>query len=89
MISCNQHDYIEIACMYRLPLVLTLMDGSIIACEAKDTLRNAQKQECLLVTQEGGDVLVILDELKSMRATIENPHFDLVVFHSTTPPVQK
>ena len=81
MISCNQHDYIEIACMYQLPLVLTLSDGSTIECEAKDTLRNEQKQECMLVVQEGVDVIVNLNELKSMKAKVENPHFELVEFN--------
>ena len=82
MISCNQYDYIEIACMYRMPLVLTYKNGFILKCNAKDTLRNKHGQECMLVVQEKEDVMVVLGELQSMQANIENPHFDLIEFNN-------
>ena len=81
MISCSQYDYIEIACMYRLPLVLTFKNGSILECDAKDILRNKENQECMLVIHEKEDMTVILDELESMRVSIENPHFDFIEFN--------
>ena len=37
MISCHQHDYIEIACLYRLRLRLTLIDGVSLEGQALDT----------------------------------------------------
>lgn len=49
MISCSQYDYIEIACLYRLPVALTLQDGSVIQGTAKDTGRNAARQSALLL----------------------------------------
>lgn len=81
MISCNQYDYVEIACMYRLPLVLAFKDGSTIECIAKDTLTNELKQECMTVVQGNHEEIVILEELKSMRVSIENPHFELIEFN--------
>ncbi len=81
MISCNQYDYIEIACMYRLPLVLTFKNGSTLEGEAKDILKNEENLECMLVVQENEDVIVVLDELKSMRVNIENPHFEFIEFN--------
>lgn len=84
MLSCDLHDYIEIACMYRLPLELELRDGQCVSGTAIDTCRNAEKQECiqLAVTEEEGRqrILVVLDELRTMRALVKNPHFDVVKF---------
>jgi len=67
--------------MYRLPLVLTFKNGSTLECIAKDTQRNKENQECMLVVQDGDSVIVVLDELESMRVSIENPHFDFIEFN--------
>lgn len=38
MISCNQYDYIEIACMYKFPLRLTLVSNQVVEGTAIDTV---------------------------------------------------
>lgn len=81
MLSCDLHDYIEIACMYHLPVELVMRDGHRISGTAMDTASNAEKQECIVISDEGGQgSLIVLDELKSMRALASNPHFKLVKF---------
>ncbi|WP_330960056.1 Rho-binding antiterminator [Photobacterium sp. 53610] len=80
MISCQQYDYIEIACLYKLPVKLILQNGGVVIGEAADTLRNAARQECMSVKTANGLHIVILDELVSMAATRPNAHFDVVVF---------
>ena len=53
MISCEQHDYIEIACTFRYPLKLTLISGEVIEGIGIDTACNAQKQECIEIDSGG------------------------------------
>jgi Rho-binding antiterminator len=80
MISCNQHDYIEIVCMYHYPLSLTLKSGEVITCKALDTKRNDNNEECIQVDIQGVQTLVLLDELSALSVLIENPHFQVVSF---------
>ncbi|OLQ91606.1 transcriptional antiterminator [Vibrio ponticus] len=80
MISCNQYDYLEIACMYHFPLRLVLLDGSIVEGIASDTGYNTHKQECLIIESNGEPRFIPTEQLKSLRVTIDNPHFSSVEF---------
>ena len=80
MISCNQHDYIEIVCMYRYPIKLTLKSGGIIEGIAADTQRNEQGVECIQVEIGGAAQLVVLEEIKILEVAVENPHLQKVAF---------
>lgn len=85
MISCDLHDYIEIACMYRLPIELQLKDGETQQGTAMDIAKNTNGEECLLLTNNQNNNLtesrpVALDQIKIMRALVSNPHFDVVSF---------
>jgi len=85
MISCDLHDYIEIACMYRLPIELQLKDGVTQQGIAMDIAKNANGEECLLLSSDQTDSsaessLVVLDQIKTMRALVSTPHFDVVNF---------
>ncbi len=80
MISCHQHDYIEIVCMYRYPVKLTLKSGAVIEGVAADTLRNSAREECIKVNAGTGETLVVLSELKQLEVTKENPHLQRVDF---------
>jgi len=80
MISCNQHDYIEIVCMYRYPIKLTLKSGDTIQGIALDTQRNEQGVECIKVEIEKVAQLVVLEEIKVLEVEVENPHLQKVTF---------
>ena len=80
MITCNQYDYIEIACMHRYPIKLTMKSDSIIEGIAQDTKRNDAREECILIKVEQADTLVILTDIAKLEVTIENPHFTEVTF---------
>lgn len=80
MISCDQHDYIEIACMYRYPIKLTMKSGSVIECTALDTQRNDNGEECIKVAFRGVENLVELDGISKLEACVGNPHFNIVCF---------
>jgi len=80
MISCSQYDYIEIVCMYKYPLQLTLTSGDIITGKALDTSRNESRQECIQLLVRDEKILVVLDDIKQLMVTISNPHFSLINF---------
>lgn len=80
MMNCEQHDYIEIACLYRYPVQLTLTNGEQVSGQALDTVRNDDQAECLKL-RIGDEVrLLPLASLIRMSATSPNPHFEQVDF---------
>lgn len=83
MISCSEYDYIEIVCIYRYPVRLTLKSGEIIEAVALDTQRNSSRQECIKVGREDEDsMLIVLDSIVKMEVCVENPHFKEITFSS-------
>lgn len=80
MISCDQHDYIEIVCMYRYPVKLTMKSGAVIKGTALDTQRNDHQEECIKIGAAGTEQLLVLDEIKKLEVSVENPHLQTVVF---------
>lgn len=83
MISCQQYDYIEIACMYHFELELTLSSKEVIRAVAVDTLRNDKRQECLKVALGTEHQLVPLNDLMAIKALKSNPHFSVIEFDHT------
>lgn len=80
MIGCNEYDTIEIVCMYKYPIKLTLKTGAVVIGVALDTKRNNNREECIKIEVEGVEILVVLDELSVLEVCIANPHFKIVSF---------
>lgn len=80
MISCEQHDYIEIACLYNYRIRLTLDSGIQLEGMAVDTVRNHDKEECIKIREGSSDHLVELDSVTTMEALVENTHFKVISF---------
>ncbi|MCK6263426.1 Rho-binding antiterminator [Vibrio sp. ZSDE26] len=85
MISCNEYDYIEIVCLYRYPIELTLKSKSnghneVVNGIALDTARNEARQECIKILADGTETLVVLDTLVKLKVRVENPHFEEIIF---------
>lgn len=80
MISCEKHDYIEIACTFRYLVKLKMKSGKVLECIALDTVLDSNRAECIKVESQGNISLVVLDDISVLEACIENPHFDSVVF---------
>lgn len=76
MLSCNQYDYIEIVCMYRYPIKLTMKSGNTIEGVALDT----QPNERIKMKIGDAETLVNLDEISKLEVQIENPHFTEITF---------
>jgi len=84
MISCAQHDYIEIACLYRMPVRLALRSGEKVTGIALDTGRNGNRDECLKLQVGTGEQWIELERLFSMEALNRNPHFQRVQFQQVS-----
>ncbi|RTZ14474.1 transcriptional regulator [Vibrio aquaticus] len=76
MISCSDYDYIEIVCMHRYPVRLTMKEGDIVKGRALDTARDEAKQECVIVAVDGCKQFVVLDSVSKLEVLEENPHFN-------------
>lgn len=80
MMKCEQYDYIEIVCMHRYPIKLTLKSGIEINGVGLDTQRNTNREECIKVAIDDGISLVVLDTILTLEVTVDNPHFQNVTF---------
>ncbi|WP_087020305.1 Rho-binding antiterminator [Thaumasiovibrio subtropicus] len=77
--KCVDFDFLEIACMYRLEVSLTLTSGEVYTGVAKDIVKNRHLQ----LLAKGTEVLVSLDHLQKMDAITTNPHFSTVTFSTS------
>lgn len=80
MITCDQSDYLEIACLYRIPIALNWPDGRRVAGIPLDTGYNEKREECLLMRRGEDQEWVVLSGVQSMLALSENNHFTEVRF---------
>lgn len=78
MISCDQHDYIEIACTFAYPLRVTMRSGAVFECIALDTGLNERRQECVQVRVDDQLQLLVLDDIATLEAKVSNPHFSKI-----------
>jgi Rho-binding antiterminator len=81
MISCEQHDYVEIACMYNYLIKLTLNSGDELEGVALDVKRNENREECINIKVNNIESLVVLDSVSKMEVLVESPHFKVVTFN--------
>ena len=80
MISCSEYDYIEIVCMYRYPIKLTMKSGEVVEGVAVNTKRNNAREECILFNIDSAQRLIVLDEIAKLEVCVENPHFEEISF---------
>lgn len=78
-VSCELHDYIEIACMYAYRVKLTLKDHQIIEGKAVDTLCTAEKREYLII-DAGEKQQIELSQLQKMQVLTPNAQFSEIKF---------
>lgn len=81
-LDCNLHDYIEIACLYKIEVILTLTDGNKLLGTPITTRSVKEVGEFLEFNEK---VLnrcntINLLSINSMKAISPNLHFDEVSF---------
>jgi Rho-binding antiterminator len=77
-ISCDLHDYIEIACLYGYQVKLTLKDQQSIEGKAVDII-TADKREYLLLDNDQHQ-RIELTELAKMQVLTPNAQFTEMIF---------
>ncbi|SJM92666.1 Modulator of Rho-dependent transcription termination [Crenothrix polyspora] len=77
-ISCDLHDYIEIACLYGYQVKLTLKNQQSIEGKAVDII-TADKREYLLI-DNGEHQRIELTELAKMQVLTPNAQFTEMIF---------
>lgn len=80
MISCPQYDYVEIACMFKFPVQITLQSGELLTGMAEDTRINNTREECLALKMDRGEEIIIMTDIKKLKVMIDNPHFSQMEF---------
>ena len=78
-ISCELHDFIEIACLYGYRVRLVLKDGSVLEGKALDTETSGEKREYLVI-DNGGRVSVELNRLVKLEALTQGAVFKSIRF---------
>lgn len=79
-ISCELHDYIEIACMYGYQVKLILKDYQIIEGKALDVLTTTEKREYLVIHNGHEQQQIELTQLDKMQVLTANAKFKEVCF---------
>ncbi|MDD1614997.1 MAG: Modulator of Rho-dependent transcription termination [Methylococcaceae bacterium NSP1-2] len=77
-ISCELHDYFEIACLYGYRVKLTLKDQQIIEGKALDVLTTAEKREYLIIDNGHEQQQIELNQLSNMQVLTPNAKFKKV-----------
>jgi Rho-binding antiterminator len=80
LISCANHDYVEIACMYKFEVKLVLKNSRIVKGKALQTTYNENREECIVLKTEIGSEKIVLEQVASMEAVRKNPHFGKINF---------
>ncbi|MGY6276891.1 Rho-binding antiterminator [Methylomonas sp. MgM2] len=78
-ISCELHDYIEIACLYGYRLRLILRNQDVLEGKALDTKTDAEKRE-YLVMDTGQKQQIELNQIKRLQVLTPGAGFDEVIF---------
>ncbi|RMJ04271.1 hypothetical protein DOQ08_01591 [Marinobacter litoralis] len=81
--TCDQQDYIEIACMYRYPIKLVMTSGEVVEGVGVDTAYDERRDECIKVDSNGVVRLIPLDLISSLEVCVDNPNFQHVSFKNS------
>jgi len=74
-ISCQIHDYIEIACMYGYQVKLKLRNGQVIEGKAMNTHISSDKREYLVISNE----TIELIQVTKMTILTPNAKFNEII----------
>jgi len=77
-ISCQLHDYIEIACMYGYQVELHLKNTQVIEGKAMDIHTSPDKREYLIIGNEHQKIE--LTQITKMTVLTPNAKFNEIIF---------
>ncbi|MGJ0516277.1 MAG: Rho-binding antiterminator [Methylomicrobium sp.] len=79
-ISCDLHDYVEVACMRHYRVELVLKGGEVLEGKALDVITSPEKREFLVIDNGGQKQEIELSQLHKMIALTPNASFNEVEF---------
>ncbi|MCY1518614.1 Protein rof [compost metagenome] len=77
-LDCDLHDLLEIACLYRYPLRVELVDGDAFEARALTTRTSAEKEEFFVLEVENDRCEVRLDRLLAITPLEQGARFGRV-----------
>lgn len=78
-ISCELHDFVEVACMYGYQIKLILKNNQVIEGKAIDIVNSPEKKECLVIDNDSKQQIE-LTQLARMQVLTPHAKFNEVVF---------
>lgn len=78
-LNCDLHDYLEIACLRGYQLDIELIDGQQLMARAVTTRTSSDKEEFLVIEQQGAQQEIRLDQLLAITPQETNAEFGRVV----------
>ncbi|MEM7280999.1 MAG: Rho-binding antiterminator [Pseudomonadota bacterium] len=78
IISCEVHDQLEVACLYRIEIEIHLEDGSSVAGTPITTETRGDKSEWLSLKSLDGTDWIPLGRIEKFAALTKNRFFDQV-----------
>lgn len=78
-LNCDLHDYLEIACLRGYQLDIELIDGQRLMARAVTTRTSSDKEEFLVIEQQGAHQEIRLDQLLAITPQEANAEFGRVV----------
>lgn len=78
-ISCELHDFVEVACMYGYQLKLILKNNQTIEGKAIDIVNSPERRECLVIDNDSRQQIE-LTQLARMQVLTPHAKFNEVVF---------
>jgi len=78
-LNCDLYDYLEIACLRRYQLDIELIDGQRLMARAVTTRTSSEKEEFLVIEQQGAQQEIRLDQLLAITPQEANAEFGRVV----------
>lgn len=78
-LNCDLHDYLEIACLRGYQLDIELIDGQRLIARAVTTRTSSDKEEFLVIKQQGAQQEIRLDQLLAITPQVANAEFGRVV----------
>ncbi|MEK6595081.1 MAG: Rho-binding antiterminator [Pseudomonadota bacterium] len=78
-ISCELHDFVEVACMYGYQIKLILKNNQVIEGKAIDIVNSPERRECLVIDNDSRQQIE-LTQLARMQVLTPHAKFNEVVF---------
>lgn len=83
-LNCDLHDYLEIACLRGYQLDIELIEGQRLVARAVTTRTSSEKEEFLVIEQQGVQQEVRLDQLLAITPQNANAEFGRVAFNGAS-----